>query len=167
MAIVIGPNFGNELVAAGLSNVHMSWSPDGALIFGSDATPQQEAAVQAVLAAHNPATPDQLALVAQGEAQLDAVLVAGVPVVSASAPDKINGTYACDLKAQGRISGVAAGIGSRNRLPGGGATFFFADRLGQDHEFTSAQFLDFAAAVEDYIYKLSKGQPPALPLAIG
>jgi hypothetical protein len=91
--------------------------------------------------------------------------VAGVAVVSTGTPG-LSATYAIDPVAQGRISGIAAGIAARNRVPGGGANFPYRDAVGTDHTFTGAQFLDFAAAIEDFVFALGRGQSPATPLVI-
>ena len=45
-------------------------------------------------------------------------------------------------------------LAARNRVPGGGATFRYGDIAGAPHDFTSADFLNFADAVEDYVYLL-------------
>lgn len=51
---VIGPNFSNEIAAAGLGGLPFSWGPDG-LHDTSQLTAAQLASLEAVLAAHNPA----------------------------------------------------------------------------------------------------------------
>lgn len=53
MAVLIGPTFGTELLAAGCGN-EVVWSPDGTIAYGPDVTDAQKAEVAAVLAAHNP-----------------------------------------------------------------------------------------------------------------
>lgn len=103
-----------------------------------------------------PPTPEQI---------IGAIIMAGVNIVSTGTP-ALNGTYAIDPGAQQNISGVAAGIASRNRLPGGGSTFSYGDAVGVTHSFTAAQYLDFASAVEDYIYALANGGSPTQPLTI-
>jgi hypothetical protein len=57
MAVVIGPHFPDELRAAGLLNLPFTWGPDGAIQYDARLTANQRTAIQAVLAAHNPATP--------------------------------------------------------------------------------------------------------------
>lgn len=63
-----GPTFYDELKAAGLAGLPFSWGDDGA--YYTDAiTPEQRAAIEAVIAAHNPlATPPD-----KGKAIRDAV----------------------------------------------------------------------------------------------
>lgn len=52
--MAIGPTFGDEIAAAGLGGLPFSWTPEG-LGDLSALTDTQRAAVEAVLAAHNPA----------------------------------------------------------------------------------------------------------------
>lgn len=66
MADIIGPAFAAELQAAGLTGLPFSWGSDG-LGPLDRLTPQQQAAVQAVLAAHNPASQPSADYVAEGE----------------------------------------------------------------------------------------------------
>lgn len=97
--------------------------------------------------------------------EIGRLIAAGVEVHSTGTP-AINAVYAIDQGAQSNISGVATGIASRNRLPGGGSTFNYGDIEGVNHAFTATQFLDFAAAVEDYVYALLNGGTPNTPLTI-
>jgi hypothetical protein len=57
MAIIIGPKFVEELQAAGLLGLPFAWGDDGVIMYDTSMTPVQVAAVQAVLAAHNPSAP--------------------------------------------------------------------------------------------------------------
>lgn len=50
---MLGPTFGTELRAAGCAD-GVRWSPDGSVTFRDDVTPEQRAAVEAVVAAHDP-----------------------------------------------------------------------------------------------------------------
>lgn len=97
--------------------------------------------------------------------QIGQLIASGVEVHSTGTP-AINAVYAIDQGAQQNIGGVAAGIASRNRLPGGGSTFNYGDIEGVNHAFTATQFLDLAAAVEDYVYALLNGDHPKTPLTI-
>jgi hypothetical protein len=54
---MIGPHFPEELQAAGLTGLPFAWGADGSITWGPTMTPEQIAAVQAVVDAHNPATP--------------------------------------------------------------------------------------------------------------
>lgn len=51
----IGPTFADELAAAGLGGLSMSWNSDGTISYEATVTQQQRDAVATVLAAHNPA----------------------------------------------------------------------------------------------------------------
>lgn len=53
----IGPSFPDELKAAGLTGEPFSWSPDGDVFWGDDATQALKDAVLAVIAQHDPEAP--------------------------------------------------------------------------------------------------------------
>lgn len=91
--------------------------------------------------------------VAAAPQRLAAALAAGI-VVASVASAALNGTYAVDVAAQRKVSAIAAGIASRGRLPGGGATFTYPEMSGALHTFASADFLNLAAVIEDYVYAL-------------
>lgn len=109
------------------------------------------------------ATPDELtaafsgyvvaAAAANAPAQYAAALMAGIQITSTATPS-LNGTYPVDDTTQGKITGIAAGINSNKGLPGGGSTFNYPDITGTMHAFGAADFLNFAAAVETYVYGL-------------
>jgi hypothetical protein len=154
----IGPNFSNELAAAGLTGLPFSWSPDGTLTFMPAMTSAEISAVEAVYAAHNPATPDPIAAA-------NALVVAGIPIVSTSTP-ALNATYAIDTASKTVIDGIYSGIKDGDGLPGGGATFNYPDIVGAPHAFSAATFPGFAKAVRDYLYAISQGSVPATPVTI-
>lgn len=54
--MMIGPRFAQDLRAAGLAGVAISWSTDGTVTGVEDLPAGQRAAVEAVLAAHDPRT---------------------------------------------------------------------------------------------------------------
>jgi hypothetical protein len=54
MPDAIGPTFPGELEAAGLLGLPFSWGADGSLYYDPRMTPEQIAAVEAVVAAHDP-----------------------------------------------------------------------------------------------------------------
>jgi hypothetical protein len=103
--------------------------------------------------------------VQQGQAAFFAALLAGCQIVSTGTP-ALNATYRIDQAQQQTIAGIATGIAARNRVPGGGADFNYPDIDGNLHAFTATNFLDFASAVEDYVYALSNGGSPAQPVTI-
>jgi hypothetical protein len=54
MAAVLGPTFGAEVVAAGLGGLAFTWGTDGVVSGRESLTPAQNAALDAVIAAHDP-----------------------------------------------------------------------------------------------------------------
>jgi hypothetical protein len=54
----IGPTFGAELAAAGLSGLRFAWDADGGLCFSDTMTTEQITRVEAVLAVHDPESLD-------------------------------------------------------------------------------------------------------------
>ena len=52
---MIGPTFGDEVIAAGLGGLPFSWLPDGTIVGRDRLTAAQNAALDQVIAAHNPA----------------------------------------------------------------------------------------------------------------
>jgi|ERR1700729_304655 len=55
MAKVIGLTFGDELIAAGLGGIPVSWGSDGNIFGLEKLTTDKQAAFNKILAAHNPA----------------------------------------------------------------------------------------------------------------
>lgn len=51
---MIGPTFGDELIAAGLGGLPIAWSPDGRIAGREKLTAAQNTALDAVIAAHDP-----------------------------------------------------------------------------------------------------------------
>ena len=83
------------------------------------------------------------------------VLAVGVQVTSTATP-ALNGTYALDQVSQNQITAIAAGIAAGKGLPGAGTTFNWPDASGTPHAFSSANWTDFASAVETYIYNFTE-----------
>src|SRR5829696_1231988 len=50
----LGPNFGGELIAAGLGGLLIAWAPDGGISGRQDLTLEQNAMLDAAIAAHDP-----------------------------------------------------------------------------------------------------------------
>jgi hypothetical protein len=92
---------------------------------------------------------------------LNPTLAAGVAVQSTATP-ALNATYTLDPNAPSSLPGlnaitsISTGIAAGKPLPGGGATFNYADVTGAMHAFTAANFLNFAAALESYLYLLTQ-----------
>lgn len=51
---MFGSTFGDELLAAGLDGLPFSWTPSGAIVGRNELTSEQNAALDAVIAAHDP-----------------------------------------------------------------------------------------------------------------
>jgi hypothetical protein len=102
--------------------------------------------------------------------------IAGGVAVTSSGTPALNGTYAVDAGSQANIAALSTGIAAGKPLPGGGATFNYPDIEGTQHAFSAANFLNFAAAIEGYIYALDQALAtlvnggsaalPSTPLAI-
>jgi hypothetical protein len=161
----IGPNFANELQAAGLLGLPFAWEPGGTITFGSAITSAQVTAVEAVYAAHNPATPD---LIAEATAALS------VPVaVTFTSTTAMDGSYAIDPVSQGKMAAVSAYILTNGKFPGGAATYPWVDVTGVARTFpTTSLFQTFATAIADHVSVLdliiatSSGTLPAASIAI-
>lgn len=111
------------------------------------------------------AATDAQAAAKAAAAKAAAAILAGMLLSSASTPS-LNGTYAIDATARTNYDGIYAGIKGGDGVPGGGATFTLRDMAGVSHSFDAASFVAFAKAARDYLYALSQGQTPALPVTI-
>jgi hypothetical protein len=144
----IGPNFGNELAAAGLAGLAISWNPLGEILRGPALTDAQWAAVQAVYAAHAPSKADPLAAGA-------ALLAGGLAITSTSTP-ALNGTYGCgmqdEINAASLQGAVSAGV-----FPG-----FYRDQAGVRHVMTGLQFTAIATAIMTFIVAVEEAKAMAL-----
>lgn len=54
MADVLGPTFGDEVIAAGLGGLPFTWMPDGTINHRETLTPAQNATLDSTVAAHDP-----------------------------------------------------------------------------------------------------------------
>ncbi len=144
---MIGSNFANELAAAGLLGLPFCWSPSGTITYGPGITSEQQTAIEAVLAAHDPTKPDpRIAYVT--------AINAGCQVVSTANPGTLNGTYAIDDSSLGKYDGILACINAGKGLPGGGETFNMLDISGSPHPFGASDFANLVAAGRTYVYDL-------------
>jgi hypothetical protein len=75
----------------------------------------------------------------------------GVAITSTGTP-ALNSTYATDPNSIANIVALSTGIAAGKPLPGGGSSFNYPDATGAMFAFSSANFLNFAAAVEGLIY---------------
>jgi hypothetical protein len=154
----IGPNFANEVEAAGLSGLPFTWSVDGEILYGAAITAPQRAQIDALYAAHDPARPDPRAEAAK-------LLAGGLAITSVGTP-VLNGTYGTGMQDEINITGLQAAV-QANVFPG-----WYRDVTGVRKVMTGAQFtaiataaLNFIAAVEDAMHVALEGgawvAPPA------
>lgn len=73
-------------------------------------------------------------------------LAHGITLTSTATP-ALNGTYPLDQLSQSRIVAISAGLAAGKGFPGGGDTITW-----NGVAFSSANFLNFAAAAEAYVY---------------
>lgn len=83
--------------------------------------------------------------------QARALLADGLTITSAATP-ALNGTYSADTTSQAQISALMTGLNSGLGFPMGLAALPYADVTGAPHMFTPADFKNFAAAVENFVY---------------
>lgn len=142
----IGPNFANELAAAGLRD-GISWDPTGNYIVDalSDA---DKATFAAVLAAHDPAKPDPAAAAA-------AMLSAGVTINSTSTP-AINGTYGTSPQDEINYTGLQVAV-ANGVFPG-----WIRDKANNKHTMTGPQCTAVTTAILDFIVAVEEARDDAL-----
>lgn len=119
--IVIGPGFAAEIEAAGLMGLPFAWSAQG-VTYGADLTAPQRAAIEAVVAAHDPASVGMPALIAHLKSRRWQREIAGVTVAIAGAPVPVS-TARGDERATLHATLTAISLGLRSD----GATYNFAD----------------------------------------
>ena len=99
--------------------------------------------------------------------QAGAILMGGLELTSTGTP-ALNGTYACDTLTQMDIIAIETSLNAGQGFPGGANPFGFPDASGALHEFTSAEFTAFAAAIRNFVYSCKaviSGQSKTLPTA--
>ena len=144
----IGPNFANELAAANLAGLPFSWDAAGDITYAEAITPQQQAAIAAVYAAHDPTKPDPVAAAA-------ALIAGGLAIVSAGTA-ALNGTYGTTAQDEINITGLQVAV-NVNAFPG-----FYRDRAGARHAMTGAQFTAIATAAMTFIVAVEEAKAAAL-----
>lgn len=155
MSAIIGPNFGNEIAAAGLAGLPFSWGPDGLNTADPRLTSDQIAAIEAVLAAHNPAKPDP-------NVAATVLLAGGIAITSTGTP-ALNGTYAIDPASQAKITAEQLYIATTGKFTNGQTTKAWADIAGALHTFpTPAEFTAFAEAIAAVVDAVLAAQIAAL-----
>lgn len=84
-----------------------------------------------------------------------------VSVTSTGTP-ALNGTYAINDASVANIVALSTGIATQKPLPGDSSIFNYPDATNTMHAFTAANFLNFAAAIEDFVYNFEQGLPGLL-----
>jgi hypothetical protein len=107
--------------------------------------------VEAWIAAGNTPAAEPAPSLAQ---QAAAVIAAGCAIQSAGTPT-LNGTYAIDDAARANITAEALYIQATQaqgqaKFTNGQATKAWPDKTGARHEFTTAQFIDFAEKIAEF-----------------
>lgn len=160
MTAALGPNFGNELIAA-VGRLPIGVDPNtGSLTFGTGVTSDQQAAAAAVVAAHNPSLPDPNLAVGP-------LLAAGI-VLTSTGNSALNGTYAADPASQAAITSEAIyiqvtggpGVGT---FSNGEATMPWFDASGAAHVFTTTQFVNFGKAVAQFVTAVKVAFAASMP----
>lgn len=150
----IGPTFGAELEAAGLSQLPISWCPDGTILNRGDLTPEEDDALDIVLEAHDsgvldPSTVSNISrrqfwsalalppyeLVSREDALL-AIKTGAIPVAVKTILDNLTGTER--FLAEGMLSGADTFLFEHP------TSVFFGDKLGWEAT-ARADFFNFAA----------------------
>lgn len=144
----IGPNFANEIAAAGLSGLPFAWGDDGEIHFDAAMTPEQIEGVNAVYAAHDPKKTDP------HQTYVDAIR-SGLAVSSGAAPT-LNGTYGTTPQDEINMTGLLVAVSS-NVFPG-----YCRDISGMRRAMTPTQFTALAGAVLDYVATLDAARNLAL-----
>lgn len=152
----IGPNFSNELRVAGLFGLAFSWDADGNIYNQSNLTGPQQTTLAAVIAAHNPATPDPYA---------------GCQVVSTGTPS-LSGTYSIDPRSLSDMQGEILSLVVNSTFTNGTTSLDWIDAAGASHTFDPTAFREFATKVGSYVGAIKlvagsgTGTLPAQPVTI-
>jgi hypothetical protein len=85
--------------------------------------------------------------------QLAQRLASGCAIVSTATP-ALSATYPIDPAAQAKLAAIVTGINAGRGLPHGAATVQWPDIAGAFHAFAAADLVNFAAAIEGYVYDL-------------
>ena len=157
-----------ELAAAGARTDGLGVDPvTGTPSFSASAaggawTSAQEAAVNAVIAAHDPSK-------FSAQQVYDAAIAAGCQVVSTANPATLNGTYALDPNTAEELSQLVLGVEAGN-FSGNGVTIPWPDLAGTIHSFAPADLVNLGKALETYVLALAAqkrgGTAPTQPVTI-
>jgi hypothetical protein len=135
MAVVIGPNFFNELGAAGLWGLPFSWHPTTGLYLDDPALMQaQKDAINAVLAEHDPTKPD----------------ISVAVEITSTGTTAVSGTYSLDPQTQSDIANLAYEATGPLGLPAGFAGY--PDINGDIKPHNATTLVSLYKAMRDYLY---------------
>lgn len=154
----IGPNFYNEIAAAGLAGLPFSWGTDGDLNYGEAITDEQRAAIEGVLASHSAARPNPTIAA-------PALLAGGIALTSTGTP-ALDGTYACDDASRARIVGEQLCIQVAGKFTNGSEQRVWHDIAGTPHQFNTEQFTAFAEAVGQFADAVVTAQMSSMPSGV-
>lgn len=149
MPKAIGPSFGAELAAGGLTGLAISWTPEGTILRGAGVSDQQWADVQAVYTAHDPE------LSALRSAKRSAIDAAYAARISAGAAWSGQGghVFQIDAESRGNIASRATRAGlflgqvAGVTWPEGGLPFRTIANVWL--MLTAAEFIALAQSVDD------------------
>jgi hypothetical protein len=153
MPNIIGPNFANEIAAAGLAGLPFSWGPDGVSTDDPRLTEAQKTAIAGVVAAHDPAVPDRRAVAG-------AAFAAGCRIVSTGTP-ALSGTYGITPQDEINIMGLQSAVEASQPWPG-----YLRDATSAKHTMTGPQLTAVADAILGYIAAIDAyvaGDTPSMP----
>lgn len=154
----IGPNFTNELAAAGLCGLPLGWNADGDINYGAGITPEQETAIKAVLAAHDHTKQDPRASFAKAAKD-------GLQIASTGTPG-LNATYdAAGLQWQA-MKDEALYIATFGAFSAGVPELVWAAKSGVVTFATTDQFKAVVRAIGDWLtgwQRFVAGQIEAAP----
>lgn len=137
----IGPSFYNDLIAAGLTGLPFSWTPEGVDLSDPALTKKQIADIQKVVAAHDPTKPDPVIIKAEcsrriaerfsSVAQMNLTAYIGDLTNKLASGDELTAEEQADIKMARAIREWVAGpqgmLETSRALVSGGASDFTSD----------------------------------------
>lgn len=148
MPILIGPNFANELIEAGLGGLAMSWSSAGEFVFADSVTQEQREAVQNVYSGHNPGKINP-------RVEGPKLLQQGLHIIYTGHPE-ITATYGCSTVDQNNVTAMQAAV-QADVFPG-----YYVDKDGIPHTMTAEQFTVIATAIMEYVLAIGQAVRAAM-----
>jgi hypothetical protein len=162
---VIGPNFANEVAAAGLNGLPFTWNKDGVNLNDPNLTPEQIDAINVVIAAHDPTKPNPHTLFAEALSHGCQIELTGIPT--------LNATYDASGPAWQMMKDEVFYIITFGSFSGNMTELSWLAMDGSIVRFTTTeQFKSVAKVIGDWLTKWQQfitGQiplPPTLPVII-